>query len=676
MLSFLASFVDPSGLTPHGFCLSWEPGLIWLHAISDGLTALAYYSIPLALVAFTRRRRDLSFPWVFWLFAAFIMSCGTTHAFAALTLWVPAYWPDGVVKALTAALSLTTAVALWPLIPKALAVPSPTALRRANAVLHLQAKLREVTAQQLAESEARYRSLFTRAPIAMHSLDRDRRIVEVSDQWLEMLGYAREEVIGRDASAFQTPESVASMAADWDRLVRQGGGRDLERQFIRRGGELLDVLLSYTIEPDDDPERGWRSICVLTDVTGRKRTEAALRLSQERLRQAEKMTALGQLAGGIAHDFNNMLQAAQGAAALIARNPADAARIGHLSRVILDATERGSAVTRRLLVFSRAGDLRAEPVDAARLLTGMADILGYTLGGRIDLRVEAPPGLPPLLADKGQLETVLINLATNARDAMAGAGTLVLAAAAETLVQAGGPLRPPDLSGLPAGQYVRLSVTDSGRGMDAATLARVREPFFTTKPVGQGTGLGLSVAQGFAEQSGGALQIDSEPGRGTTVSLWLPLAEDAMTGSAAPAGDEADRAGYAAPRARLLVVDDDDMIREVIAAQLEAAGFAVLPAASAAEALALLEAGEALDLILSDLSMPGMDGLTLIGETRRRRPGLPAVLLTGYATAAVEFGAGGATDGGITVLHKPIQGKALASQLATLLQAPHSSNGA
>ncbi len=171
MADLLDHFFDPSDLTPHGFCLAWDPGLIWLHVISDSLIALAYFSIPLAMAAFARRRTDLSFSWVLWLFAAFIAACGTTHVFGALTLWVPAYWPDGIVKGMTAALSLTTAAILWPLIPKALVLPSPAALQRANTALQQQASAREAAVRQLVDNERRYRAFFDEAPVAMHSLD-------------------------------------------------------------------------------------------------------------------------------------------------------------------------------------------------------------------------------------------------------------------------------------------------------------------------------------------------------------------------------------------------------------------------------------------------------------------------------------------------------------------------
>ncbi len=381
-----------------------------------------------------------------------------------------------------------------------------------------------------------------------------------------------------------------------------------------------------------------------------------------RLAQAQRMEALGQLAGGVAHDFNNVIQAVQGGARLIEGRPDDVPRVRRLAAMIAEAGGRGAAVTRRLLAFSRRADLRAEPLDAADLLAGMREILVHTLGTGIEVRVQVQPRLPPLLADKGQLETVLVNLATNARDAMGGNGAITLSAMAEA--GADGVAETLDPAILRAGTYVRLSVSDTGAGMDAATLARASEPFFTTKGLRQGTGLGLAMARGFAEQSGGALHIESAPGRGTTVRLWFPVTAEAPADVAPEAEVHPARDG----RARLLLVDDEALVREITAEGLEAAGYAVLTVGSGVEALELLEGDVVVDLLISDLSMPGMDGLRTIQAVQRRRPGLPAILLTGFATDAAELALGGAISGSFSLLRKPIEGRALAERIAVMFE--------
>ena len=274
-----------------------------------------------------------------------------------------------------------------------------------------------------------------------------------------------------------------------------------------------------------------------------------LEVTQAQLAHAQRMEALGQLAGGIAHDFNNVMQAVLGAATLIERRAGEPERVGGLSRMIVDAAGRGAAITRRLLAFARQSDLWSEPIEPQSLLSGMQEILAHTIGSGIVVRVEVAADLPRLFADKGQLETVLVNLATNARDAMPGGGTLVLSAREEAVGDDGGPGA---LIALEAGRYVCLAVSDTGSGMAPEVLARASEPFFTTKPIGQGTGLGLAMARGFSEQSGGGLQIESVLGRGTTVTLWFParsagdLVGDsgpAYPGQADPGPADPDQAG-------------------------------------------------------------------------------------------------------------------------------------
>jgi CheY-like chemotaxis protein len=370
------------------------------------------------------------------------------------------------------------------------------------------------------------------------------------------------------------------------------------------------------------------------------------------------MEALGKLAGGIAHDFNNVLQAIQGGISLIERRPTDLESVRRLTRMVMHAAERGATITHRLLAFSRRGDLRAEPVNPTLLLTEIREILSHTLGTGIEVRLALPPALPTFSADKGQLETVLINLATNARDAMSGSGLLTLAAGVEQVRSADPRRNPP---GLDNGAYLCISVTDTGAGMPPEVLGRATEPFFTTKSRGKGTGLGLAMARGFAEQSGGGLQLDSAPGRGTTVRLWFPLAAGQP---AAPPSDAAPP--QAAPKyVRLMLVDDDPIVRQLLIEQLGVEGFDIVSADRGATALALLDAGERVDLIVSDFSMPGMDGLATIRGAQQRRPGLPAILLTGFATETAEL----AYDGTFSLLRKPVTARQLAEHATALLDA-------
>ncbi|WP_158292371.1 ATP-binding protein [Paracraurococcus ruber] len=387
------------------------------------------------------------------------------------------------------------------------------------------------------------------------------------------------------------------------------------------------------------------------DLQARVAVEVAAReAAQARAAHAERLQALGQLAGGIAHDFNNVLQAIGSSAGLMERRAGDPEAVRRLARLALEATGRGAAVTNRLLAFARRGALRAEPVAPAALLDGLREMLAHTLGAAIAVRVQAPPGLPPLLADRAQLETVLVNLATNARDAMPEGGRLDLAACTDQAA-AGHP------AGLAPGHYLRLTVRDTGTGMPPEVLARIAEPFFTTKGIGQGTGLGLAMARGFVEQSGGALLVESEEGAGTTVSVWLPQAAGGDGAAATAPPPEGVLRGR-----RILLVDDEAPVRQALGHALRDLGCRVAEARDAAEALARLRDEPGFDALVTDLSMPGANGLALIREARRHDPALPALLLTGFAG---DLGtAGDAPD--YVLLRKPVTGGELAAALATL----------
>jgi signal transduction histidine kinase/ActR/RegA family two-component response regulator len=443
------------------------------------------------------------------------------------------------------------------------------------------------------------------------------------------------------------------------------GQRGLNDDYIyertRPNGMTLEIRTRGL--PDGDFVRTY------TDITERKQNEVALIAAQTRAAHAERIQALGQLAGGIAHDFNNILQAVQGGASLINKRAADTDRVQRFARLILDATERGTSITRRLLSFARRGELRAEPVDTVELLTGLRDVLSYTLGSAIVVDVVLPPGVPPLFADKGQLETVLVNLATNARDAMPDGGSLTLTATMDVVTDSmnhAAELRP--------GRYVRLSVADTGTGIDKPNLTRVLEPFFSTKPAGQGTGLGLSMAKGFAEQSGGGLLIESGVPHGTnstsvphstTVNVWLPAASWSQTPSAVRFEPDTLRDDLGKC---VLLVDDEAMVRATLAAALEDFGYTVLVAADGTEALDRLVSSEGrVDVLVTDLSMPGIDGLEVIRQAQRHRPGLPAVLLTGYAGHGAQLAVGGSVSGAFSLLRKPVTVAQLADRIEALL---------
>jgi signal transduction histidine kinase/CheY-like chemotaxis protein len=490
-MDWLTDFIDAGRrFAPHGYCLLWQPELVWTHVVADALIAAAYFSIPIALISFIRRRRDLEFSWIFWLFATFIVACGMTHILAIWTLWNADYGIEALVKVITAIASVGTAIVLWPLIPKLLAIPSPLQLRENNQ--HLEATLQQLT-HEMAE---------------------------------------------------------------------------------------------------------------------RKRAEDALR-------QAQKMEAVGQLTGGLAHDFNNLLQSVSGSLALIAKNPASE-KVGTWAELGRQAADRGARLTAQLLAFSRTQKLELRPVRIAPLLAGSRELLQSAVGSSIDVRVEWEDGADlQVYGDATQIELAVMNLVINARDAMSGGGTIRIR------------LRQTEIQGdveLKDGAYVCVEVIDTGAGMAPDVAARAFDPFFTTKPVGKGTGLGLSMVYGVARQAGGRAGIRSEPGKGTTVSILLPVVPE--EGSVDhPRTEDVEQS----LPAHILVVDDDPDVRLMTVSMLEELGHRVIEAPGGPDALRLLESRAAPDLIVLDYAMPEMNGAELAAELRKREVLSPIIFATGFA---------------------------------------------
>jgi signal transduction histidine kinase len=344
---------------------------------------------------------------------------------------------------------------------------------------------------------------------------------------------------------------------------------------------------------------------------------AAREKAQEQLRQAQKMETIGQLTGGVAHDFNNLLMAVMGNLGLLRKRLPDDPRMHRLIDGALQGAERGASLTQRLLAFARQQDLRAVPVDLRALIQGMIDLLERSLGPRVALRLELPEGLPPARIDANQLELAVLNLAINARDAMPDGGSIDIKVAE---YQASGD------PALKSGRYLKLSVIDTGKGMTPEILKRAIEPFFSSKPLGKGTGLGLSMVHGLAVQLGGALQLSSTVGKGTTATLLLPVA------TAVPETESPALKQHKVNRsAVILFVDDDPLIAMSTTEMLEDLGHHVIGASSGLHALDILKSEQPLDLMMTDHVMPGMTGVELAAASREVRPSLPILLATGYA---------------------------------------------
>jgi len=458
--------------------------------------------------------------------------------------------------------------------------------------------------QRVAERTREFDQVWRYSLDLLAVLDGDGRLRAANPAWTRVLGFAAEELIGLTFGELADPRE------------RDGTGTEAEAESRVRHKDGGHRWIAWSLVPDD----GGLVYAYGRDVTAEVTARTTLRETEERLRQSQKMEAVGQLTGGMAHDFNNLLQAMSGCLQLIDR------RAGHLAGVekVLDAgrqaVDRGTSLIRQLMAFSRQQSLQPEVFDLRDRLLGMRGLLDRALRADLRLEFDLQAGLWPVLADPVQFELAVLNLATNARDALEKGGRIVIGAGNATLE---------GQEGL-SGGFVRVWVTDTGHGMPPETLRRVFDPFFTTKAVGKGTGLGLAQVYGFCRQSGGTATVESVEGGGSTVSLLLPRAT-ALDGTEREVGEPLAelRRGDGA---RVLVVEDDPVVAPVIVAALEDFGYRVTRAATGEEALRRLEQGEPADLLFTDVVMPGeIDGIALARAARHRRPDLPILLTTGYS---------------------------------------------
>ena len=541
---------------------------------------------------------------------------------------------------------------------------------------------RKAAEAKLRQSEEEFRALADNQANICWMARPDGSVYWYNLRWYEYTGTTFEDMRGWGWESVVDPAVLPSVIEGWTAAIQNGTA--LEMTFpLRAADGTFREFLTQVVPLRDASGTVVRWFGTNVDITEQRAIEESLRDSEASLRRlndeleervvreveareqaftrsahAHRMEALGQLAGGVAHDFNNVLQAMTSGLSLIARRAEDPAAVTKLSRMALDASGRGAAITNRLLTFARSGQLNAGPVEARAMLEPLRELLAATLDRNLMIELSIEKDAPALIADKAQLETVLINLAVNARDAMSDGGRLTLGWTSETVKP--GSSHPASLL---AGPYIRLDVTDSGDGMDADTLKRASDPFFTTKPVGQGTGLGLAMARGFAQQSGGGLVIESQLGVGTRVTLWLPQASNAL--SRAP--DSCTIGSVEFRSIRALVVDDDPMVLAVLTQQLDSLGFVTTRATDGLDALDKIESGVDPQILITDYAMPGMNGASLIEEVRRRRPDLPALLLTGFADTEALTKLEAARDGITGLRRKPISHDDLALNVGALL---------
>jgi PAS domain S-box-containing protein len=475
---------------------------------------------------------------------------------------------------------------------------------------------------ELRESQQQFRLLIQGVTdYAIYMLSPDGKVASWNPGAQRIKGYAPEEIIGQHFSRFYTEEDRRTGLPQKALEIAAREGR-FEKEGLRVRKDGAKFFANVVIDPIRDPNGTLIGFAKVTrDITERVNTARALDETREVLVQSQKMEAIGHLTGGVAHDFNNLLMAIQGSLELLQRRlPKDDPKVARLLDNALQGAQRGTALTQRMLAFARRQELKLVAFDVPDLVRGMTNLLQSSLGSSVQIETHFPLKLPKIHADPNQLELAILNLAMNARDAMPKGGSIVIGARERTVGNE------PDLK---SGYYLCVSVTDTGMGMDEETLRRAMEPFFTTKGVGKGTGLGLPMVHGMAEQSGGKLILKSKLGDGTTAELYLPIARP----DAASAPEEAAPRAAASLHRKLVIltVDDDPLVALNTSALLEELGHKVYSASSGMRALEILCREESIDLLITDQVMPGMTGAELASKIRAEKPELPVILATGYA---------------------------------------------
>nr|WP_237772092.1 histidine kinase famiy protein [Stenotrophomonas maltophilia] len=488
----------------------------------------------------------------------------------------------------------------------------------------------------------------------------DNPIIFANRAFVEMTGYEREELVGRNCRFLQGPDTDPDAIAEIREAI--AGTREAATEVLnyRKDGSTFWNALFVSPVFDDDG--------TLVYFFGSQLDVSRRRDAEDSLRQAQKMEALGQLTGGIAHDFNNLLQVMSGYLEMITGTSEQ--ELGPDSFVRRAATQAQSAankaavLTQQLLAFSRRQKLEGRTVNLNSLVSSTVELAAQRVGAEVELEMDLAPGLWNCRIDTTQAEVAILNLVINARDALKGRpDQRVLLATRNVEVSKGAASG--DLDHLPSGRLVCISVQDNGSGMSPDIVRRVMDPFSTTKDEGEGTVLGLSMVYGFVKQSGGTVRIASEPGVGTTVSLYFPATTDALTKDVAPSNMAMDRGGSE----RILIVEDRDDVAELAQMLLEAGGYQTRVANDGASALALLEQGEVFDLLFTDLIMPGgMNGVLLAREAKRRLPRMKVLLTTGYAEAGLERTDAGGSE--YEVLNKPFNRQQLLRKVRLVLEGP------
>jgi PAS domain S-box-containing protein len=529
-------------------------------------------------------------------------------------------------------------------------------------IVRLQGAFQDITERKLAEEALAQKDALLRiagrvARIGGWVIDISQQRTDWSGEVMDILELGRDRRPRvREFLRLVCAQGRRRLAAAVGHCARTGTPFDLETQVQTPRGRCIWVRVIGEAERDASG--------VVRRVQGAVQDISERLALEEQLRQAQRLESLGQLTGGVAHDFNNLLTVILGNAGMLGEELEGVARLQPLAQVVVDAAQRGADLTQRLLAFARRQALEPKAVDVNRRVGAMDAILRSAIGDHIAIDVQGAGDLWPALVDPMQLDNTLLNLCLNARDAMPRGGRLCIRTGNEQLQDTGEGRR----RDVKAGQYVVLAVTDTGTGIAPEHMPRVFEPFFTTKEMGKGTGLGLAMTYGFMKQSGGHVEIESEPGRGTTVRLYLPRAAGAASDLQPEVSLSDESATLARTGQTIMLVEDDEQVRRLVRHHLLAMGYAVLEAHSGMQALDMLDRGDAVDLLFTDVVMPGMSGRELVELARAKRPALRVLYTSGYSEDAIVHD--GRLDPGVQLLAKPYRRDELARRIGAALAWP------
>jgi PAS domain S-box-containing protein len=514
-------------------------------------------------------------------------------------------------------------------------------------------RLNQTLESRVAESTADRNRMWTLSTDVMMVAGLDGRIGAVNPAWTHLLGWNESQLLGASVLDYVLPDERYRLQTELNALSRGTAPRLIELGMRTSTGDSRRIEWS-AVAADNLVQAVGR------DVTAEREAEDALHKAEDALRHSQKMEAIGQLTGGIAHDFNNMLTAIIGSMEVLKRR-VRAGRYEDIQKFMdgaVGAANRAAALTHRLLAFARRQPLDPKAVDVNQLIRGMEEMLRRTLGESIKLKIDLPPAPLPALTDAHQLENAILNLAINARDAMPNGGTLSISTTYERF----GEKARFGQEEIEAGDYIVVCVGDTGIGMSPSTLEKVFEPFFTTKPIGQGTGLGLSMIYGFAKQSRGHVRIESTEGEGTTFRLYLPKHQGSVEiATTAQASDPATGSGET-----VLLIEDDSTVRLIISDLLRELDYACIEAADGQAALPMLTSNTPIDLLITDVGLPGMNGRQIAEIARQHRPDLKILFVTGYAEHAT--GQAPFLEPGMEMVTKPFALDALALRIREMIQ--------